>query len=273
MYRPSMNRLLVIALLVGACGGDSGTKPDAATIDAAVTPDSASPDASVDASPSAKEGQIFLGELRSSTNQSTTVVVGMFMDGPLYHKLGSADGCDAIDDMPASSLAAGSITVTGTTSDVTLAQTNGSSSPYYASSQVPADLFTAGATLTVTATGAVVPAFTGGVVAPQPLADVVFPDSISRAAPATITWTAGTSDTMWFLVASADATPGGMLCKAPDNGSFTLTTNAIGLLPPAVTQLTIVAYRMNEVPVTAGAWTVYVRAADGVAADTTPIGP
>jgi hypothetical protein len=41
----------------------------------------------------------------------------------------------------------------------------------------------------------------------------------------------------------------------------------------AVTQLTIFVYRMNEVPVTAGAWTVSVRAADGVLADTTPIGP
>jgi hypothetical protein len=35
----------------------------------------------------------------------------------------------------------------------------------------------------------------------------------------------------------------------------------------------IVAYRMNEVPVTAGAWTVYMRAADGVLASETPIGP
>lgn len=266
-----MNRLLVVALLVGACGDDGGV-----TIDAAVTPDSASPDASVDASvdapPVAKEGQIFLGEARSTTN-STPVVSGMFMNGPVYVTLASADGCDAIDDMPASSLAAGSITVTGTTSDVTLAQQNGPNSPYYSNSATPADLFAAGATLTVTTTGAIVPAFTGDVVAPQPLADVVFPDSISRAAPATFTWTAGTSDTMWFLVASADATPGGMLCTAPDNGSFTLTTDAIALLPPAVTQLTIVAYRMNEVPVTAGAWTVYVRAADGVLAETTTLGP
>jgi hypothetical protein len=138
--------------------------------------------------------------------------------------------------LPASSLAAGSITVTGTTTDVTLAQQTGSSSSYTANPPAPADLFAPGATLTVTATGAIVPAFTGAVVAPQPLADVVFPASISRAAPATITWTSGTRDTMWFLVASNNATPGAMLCTAPDNGSFTLTTNAIGLLPAAVTQ-------------------------------------
>lgn len=267
-----MKSLLVVALLVGACGGNGGATSDAATIDAVVTPDSPSPDASVDAPPAAKEGQVVLGEARTMTNDSTPVVIAMFMNGPLYKTLASADGCDAIEDMPASSLAAGSITVTGTTSDVTLAQ-GSLNSPYTANPPAPADLFAAGATLTVTATGAIVPAFTGDVVAPQPLADVLFPGSISRAAPATITWTAGTSDTMWFLVASADATPGGMLCKAPDNGSFTLTTDAIGLLPPAVTTLTIVAYRMNEVPVTAGAWTVYVRAVDGVLADTTPLGP
>jgi hypothetical protein len=40
-----------------------------------------------------------------------------------------------------------------------------------------------------------------------------------------------------------------------------------------VTNLTIVAYRMSEVPVTAGSWTVYVRAVDAVLADTTPLGP
>jgi hypothetical protein len=267
-----MNRLLVVASLVGACGGNGGATFDAATIDAAVTPDSRPPDASVDARPAAKEGQVFLGHLRDTTNASTTVVLAMFMNGPVYVTTASADGCDAIQDMQPSSLAAGALTVTGTTSDLTLAQ-NSPNAPYTASSGVPADLFAAGATLTVTATGAVVPAFTGDVVVPQPLAGVVFPGSISRAAPATITWTAGTGDTMWFLVASGDATPGGMLCKAPDNGSFTLTTNAIGLLPPAVTKLTIAAYRMNEVPVAAGAWTVYLRVVDGVLADTTPLGP
>lgn len=262
-------KLLVVPLLVGGCGDDGGGATiDAAMIDTAVTLDSTS----VDAQPGPKEGQVFLGEARTTTNQSTPVAIAMFVDGPLYVTLGSMDGCDAIADMPSSSLAAGSITVTGTTSDVTLAQGT-PSSPYTANPPAPADMFAAGATLTVTATGAVVPAFTGDVVAPQPLADVVFPASISRAAPATITWTADTADTMWFLVASADATPGGMLCKAPDNGSFTLTTGAIGLLPAAVTQLTIVAYRMNEVPVIAGAWTVAVRAADGVLAATTPIGP
>ncbi len=267
-----MNRLLVVALLVGACGDDGGGATiDAATIDTAVMPDS-SLDASVDGPPEAKEGQVFLGEARTLTNQSTPVAIAMFVNGPLYVTLGSADGCDAIDDMPSSSLSAGSITVTGTTSAVTLAQSS-LTSPYTANPPAPADLFAAGATLTVTATGAVVPAFTGNVVAPQPLADVVFPASISRAAPATITWTAGTADTMWIGVASADATPGGMLCKAPDNGSFTLTTDAIGLLPSTLTQLTMFAYRMNETPVTTGAWTVSVRAADGVIADTTPIGP
>lgn len=261
-----MKRFLAVALLVGACGDDGGT-----TIDAAVTPDSSSPDASVDAPPAvAKEGQVFVAEAHG--NVESSIAVAMFVGGPLYVATGSADGCDAIADMPASSLAAGSITVTGTTSDVTLAQ-DMADDPYTPTAPTPTDLFAAGATLTVTATGGVVPAFTGDVVAPQPLADVVFPDSISRAAPAMITWTAGSGDTMWFLVASANATPGGMLCKAPDNGSFTLTTDAIGLLPAALTQLTIVAYRMNEAPVTAGAWTVYVRAADAVLANTTPIGP
>src|SRR5690349_22198511 len=104
-----MNRLLVIALLVGACGGSGGVTIDAATTDAAVTPDSPSPDASVDAPPGVKEGQVFLGESRTTTNVSDTVVIGMFMNGPLYVTLASADGCDAIEDMPASSLPAGSI--------------------------------------------------------------------------------------------------------------------------------------------------------------------
>lgn len=260
-----MKRFIALALLVGACGDDGG-----ATIDAAVTPDSPLPDASVDAAPVAKEGQVLLAEAHSRFGSST--IVAMFMDGPLSVTTGSADGCEVIADMPATSLAAGTITVTGTTIDVTLTQSD-VGDPYLPPVVPPNDLFAAGATLTVTATGDVVPAFTGDVVAPQPLEDVVFPASISRAAPATITWTAGSGDTMWFLVVSANRTSGGMLCKAPDNGSFTLTTGAIALLPAALTQLMIVAYRMNEVPVSAGAWTVYLRAADGVLASETPIGP
>ena len=98
-----MTRLLVFALLVGGCGGGSDVTFDAPTIDAAVTTDSRSPDASIDASPAVEEGQVFLGEARNLKNESTTVVIAMFMNGPLYVTTASADGCDAIQDMQPSS--------------------------------------------------------------------------------------------------------------------------------------------------------------------------
>lgn len=266
-YTRGVTKLLVLALVLGACGDDDG---GGATVDAAPTVDAISPDAPADAPPAAKEGQVLITEVHS--NPETSIAVAMFADGPLYVTTASADGCDAIANMPATSLSAGTITVTGTTSDVALAQL-GDDAPYIPTEQTPADLFAAGATLTVTATGDVVPAFTGDVVAPEQLADMVFPASISRAAPAAFTWTAGDGDAMWIVVTSATSTPGGMLCKATDTGSFTLTTDAIGLLPPTLTQLTVIAYRIKEVPVAAGPWTVFLRVGDGALAETTPIGP
>ena len=174
-----MKRLLAIALVLVGCGDDG-----ASTFDAAVTPDSPSHDASVDAPAAAKEGQVFLAEVHGTLNASTAIA--MFLDGPLFESIGSADNCDAISDMAAMSLSAGSITVTGTTTDLALAQ-GSADDPYTPTTETPADLFAPGATLSVTATGDVVPAFAGDVVAPQPLEDVVFPDTLSRSAPATIT--------------------------------------------------------------------------------------
>lgn len=193
----------------------------------------------------------------------------VMLDRPLETPLASADGCSTTSLFGYdSSLAVGTVTITGTTSPVTL-ERPGVKGLYRPNAAVPTDLFTDGAQLMVHATGATVPEFTGTVTAPTPLANVVFPTALSRSAPATITWTQGSGTTMWFLLLSEEAT---MLCKGPDNGSFTLTTGALALLPASTTSARIYANRVVETTTTAGAWTIYIRAADAVSGTEIPLG-
>jgi hypothetical protein len=77
---------------------------------------------------------------------------------------------------------------------------------------------------------------------------------------------------VWFLVNSATSTAGTMLCFVPDTGSFAITTAELALLPAALTQVSVTAYRIKETTVNAGTWTVFVRAADGLASSAAPIG-
>lgn len=261
-----MKRHLPYLLAIGlsACGDGTDTPADAAP-----GADAPSPDAGADAPPGVKEGQVFIAEAHTPVEAS--IVFAMLFDGPLLEPIASADNCLTVADQPGSSLAAGSITVTGTATTVTLAQEQ-PGEVYRPSAITPADLFTAGDTLTVTSTGATVPAFSATVVAPADIGTVAFPASLSRSAPATMTWTAASADSLMILVTSTTTTPGAMLCQAPDTGTFTFSTAALALLPAALTEVQIVTYRVNETEAMAGAWKLFVRAADGVTSGAIAIG-
>ena len=248
-----MKLALALALFAVGCGDDGTTTVDAAPSATKVA------DAAIDGAPAGKEGQVFIAEAHDPIEIATAFA--MMFDGPLISPTATADECLTMPNTPGSSLSAGSITVAGTTTPLTLAQ-DAPGDVYTPAVEPPSDLFAAGATLTAAATGGVVPAFSGSVVAPAPLANVAFPASLSRAAPATVTWTAGSGSTVWIFVNSATTTEGALLCRTTDDGTFTLTPAALALLPAALTQVTIVAYRINETTTTAGAWTIYVRAVD-----------
>lgn len=245
--------MLVLAMVLGACGDDGGD-----AIDSGVGSD-ATIDMAVDAAPANAEGQVFIGE-----TPLTSIVVAMFLSGPLLDGTGIAGPCQSGDTTPASSLDAGTISITGTTEPLTLVQEE--PGDVYVAPESPTDVFVPGATLTVTTTGGQVPAFTATVTAPQPLT-ITTPTTYSRAAPPTFTWGAGTgSSELWILLQSATtAAPGGILCRVPDTGSYTMTTAALALLPAGVTQVTAIVYRIVETKVQAGAWSVALRAADGAA--------
>lgn len=248
-----MKRTLAVVLLVAGCGDDGATVVDGAVGDTRVA------DTPIDNAPGIKEGQVFISEV-ATTPTPTSLAYASLLDGPLEVTLADADGCVTMPNNPATSLPAGTITITGTTAAVTLVQA-GQGEVYSPNAPAPTDLFTAGATLTVSGTGATVPAFTGTVTAPAKLENVAFPSTLSRSAPATITWTAGTGTAMWFLLTTSG---GAMLCRGPDNGSFTLTTAALALLSSTATSARIIGYRVSETTATAGAWKIYLRAADGL---------
>jgi hypothetical protein len=252
MIRAFACPLVTITLACG-CGDDAAMPTDGAVAD------TSTPDAAVDVQPPAKEGQVFIME--SQTPVEIASAFAMLMDGPLLSPTATADGCLTMANAPAASLSAGAITITGTTEPLTLTQPS-AGEVYVPDGDPPTNLFEPGATLTVAAAGDAVPAFTGTVVAPVPLADVVFPVALSRASSATVTWTADTAPAMWLLVNSATATEDAMLCRTTDTGSFTLTPAALALLPTPVTKVSIAIYRLDETMVAAGAWTIYLRAAE-----------
>ena len=200
----------------------------------------------------------------------SSFAMAMFADGKLVNPTATAGGCYTAPNTPATSLAAGSIMVTGTQpGPITLAQ-DAAGKPYSAVGTLPEALFAPGATLGVTTTGATVPAFTASVTAPVALPAVTFPATFSRTTGGTMTWAAGNGERMWMLVLSSSL-DAAMLCEAPDSGSFTLTPAALALVP-SMTEALVTIYRLKETVVNAGDWKVFVRVVDGVQSSDITVG-
>jgi hypothetical protein len=72
-----------------------------------------------------------------------------------------------------------------------------------------------------------------------------------------------------FLGTSADI----IWCRAPDNGSFALTTAITGLVPAQATSGFVFLWRINTTEVTAGNWIVDVTAGDVFGSDEVDIEP
>lgn len=251
-----MNKLLAV-VLVAACGDDPVTK-----VDAGIQPDTPPADAAIDADTRARDGLVILAEIRGADEDVTADAI--LADGPVFGTpIASAGGCDVYEDPGETGFSAGNISITGTTEAITLVPNTATPVDYDPVATLPADLFAPGATLTVAAAGATVPAFNATVTAPAVLENTVVPATISRATPPSITWTAGTADEMWIWIIPFVGNGETVIwCRAPDNGSFALTTAITGLVPAQATSGLVILWRTNTTEVTAGNWTVDVTAGD-----------
>ena len=135
---------------------------------------------------------------------------------------------------------------------------------------LPSPLFTTGATLTVTAPGADFPAFNTTLTAPAAVAGFTPPTTISRAAGYHATWTTGAGPLIWvFVVIPIGSAEDLLLCEVPDNGSYTVTSTALGLIPASATQALVALIRLDKKHITNTNGYVDVVAFDGVAGNNT----
>jgi hypothetical protein len=256
----------VTILLFGCSGGSDNPRQDAATGDATQA-DAPQHDATIDASPGNPEGMVMVSEdVDSDGNESGDATVSIYagtMFGPPTAQVG---GCKIYNDPSETTLSAGVVTVTGTTTALTLTP-DGSTPPveYTSNPEPPDNLFNPGATISISAAGAVVPAFSGSVTAPAKLAGVTLPQTISRSTDTNVTWNAGSAGGAWVWVFGADSAFnafGLIWCRTTDSGSYAIPAAAVAMFPSQFTFGFTLLVRANESPVTAGAWTINLTAAD-----------
>jgi hypothetical protein len=257
----------LLACLLAACGSN-GTSPDAST--------DAHPDASPDAPGSMTSGLVTIARLHDAggtpllSTTSAQFVSGSSIFGTT---IGSDGGCTMLENPPTVGISAGVIDLTGTTSPITL--TPSGSPSKYTSSTVPTDAFAAGAQLTFTAAGADVPAFSATITAPDVLIGFATPTTISRAAGFHATWTPGTGQGMWLLIVGKPANDAFLLlCRMPDNGSFTVTPAALAMFPAAATGVAVTLIRVGEHHLAVANGAVDLEVFDGiVGSGTTMLNP
>ncbi|MGE0550479.1 MAG: hypothetical protein AB7O24_04755 [Kofleriaceae bacterium] len=232
-------------------GSDPGGKSDKG--------DDSAPDAGVEATYEGTLSLITHTNLQTATG-TQTYVSGVFGKDIGFPILAEAGGCTlSAAPNPQAILSAGDIQVTGGSAPITLSLV---SDTY----NFMADdaMFAAGSTLTVSASGDAAPGFTADVTVPERLGAVQIPASVSRAAGATLTWTPGGAATaiISFVFESGNELRL-VRCLTPDSGSFTLSPQAITLLPADIQQAQISAAHYNELIVKPNAsWSIAVQAGD-----------
>jgi hypothetical protein len=252
---------------LAACSGGADN-PDAAIGDAirADAPTDAAPDTSA----GNREGMVIVIESANSDGDSDGDVEVTIYDGSIFGTpMAQVGGCTIYQDPSETTLSAGVVTVTGTKTALTL--TPDGSSPPVTYTSVPAppdDLFDPGDTISISAAGAAVPAFSGTVTAPAKLANVTIPQTISRSTDTNVTWNAGSASVAWVWVFGTNATGdafGLIWCRTTDSGSYAVPASAVAMFPSQFVVGGAILIRANETPVTAGAWTIRITAADAVA--------
>lgn len=211
---------LVLALLVGACGSDGKSSPDAAN------PDGPPPDAAPDAPALRSDGFIVLSEGTDDTDVDAVFAPNT----PFGLATGSNGACAAYNAPIDEGYSAGTIEITGTTAPITLTPTGTAPNVSYNDGEPPQDIFAPGAAISIEASGGDVAAFTANLTAPTALAGYTPPATISRANGATLTWTAGSGTGVWVIMVAEETI---VLCKVPDSGSYTLTPANLALVPPS----------------------------------------
>jgi hypothetical protein len=256
----------VLSLLVICAACDSDPKPG---VDAPGGTDAPG----IDADLRPREGFIVIVEqLEGGTTLSSDVDATFFANPPFGLAVATDGMCSAFDNPQEEGASAGTINITGTTAPVTLTPVGtGNMVRYQDAAPPPDDLFAPNATLTVQATGDFVPAFNTTLTAPPAFAGYTAPATLPRAAGQTLAWTAGASSGMWILIVGATQTSVRIvLCRVPDNGSYTLTPSNLALLPATATTGEMgfmIVGRGNTKEVPTGAGNVLILALDSVVSD------
>jgi len=259
--------LALIPLLV-ACGSD----PDH-TVDAPPGHQDAHVDAPVDARPDAPADApagptLGLIELTQGTGAGSADSGADASFGPtaFFGPIVSTDGPCSIYALEQNGLrySAGTITITGGASTVTLdASGTAPGVSYSPAAAVPKPAYTAGATITFTAAGGPdVGAFTASVTAPATLAGYTPPTTMSRSG-YTATWTAGSGPGIWVILGAIDTNSGtgnGVVCRVPDNGSFTVPASTFAMLPSGATTGFAGVARISDMTKMVGATMATVQA-------------
>jgi hypothetical protein len=263
-----MKSLALLLPILAACGSDDHHNVDAppphqdAHLDAPA-------DARPDAPPDAPSGPLLgLIELTQGTGNGTATSSADASFGPtsFFGPIIGTDGPCSIYSLEQNSprYSAGTITITGGAATVNLDPSGTAPSvSYSARAAVPKPAYTAGATITFTAAGGSdVGAFTASVTAPATLTGYTTPTTISRSG-YTATWTAGAGPGIWVILAAADASSGagnGVVCRVPDNGSFTVPATTFAMIPATDTVGFVGVARISDMTKTVGATMLTVQA-------------
>ena len=128
------------------------------------------------------------------------------------------------------------------------------------------DVLSEGDTVTFSVSGAIIPAFVADVVAPS-MPVLTLPSTVSRTSNLVLAWTGTGGDTMQFSIVTATSAPGGAVTCLVDGDAGALTVDASLLAPfTAGATATLSASYFATTTVTAGAYTIDVSVAQGLAA-------
>lgn len=256
-------------LLVGVCVLVGTVTPRHGSAQTATTPGANAP--------SRVEGRITVarayngGDLGSSAD-------AVFSNSPLWGTRIASDGpCTLFTRAVKEGLSAGTLTITGTAQPITLEESRPAGAVRYRpTAPVPSPAFADGATIKVEATGgADVSAFTSSVNVPPELLGYSPPASLTRGG-YTATWKSNSgTEIMIVIVAVGRSFNDGVvvMCRVPDNGTFTVPASTFALIPPAFTQVVMVVARVAETVQTVGDARIVLDAVSSIGSGPFPLTP
>ena len=216
-------------------------------------------------------GTVTIAQDRSGSFATAAFVAGDTVLGPSQGDVGPCSVFCPTDDAPPSA-AAGTVTITGTTTPITLEPSPAAG--YTTRTQLPDPLFTAGAAVSVSAAGdhAGVPAFTGQVAAPAALAGYTPPATVTRTG-LTLQWTAVAGSSIVVQIVGTGSTQMSPVirCEAADTGTLTIPGMVFGWMPAGFSAVTLAVARISETDVALSQGTIQLEALDGATVTPVPL--